>query len=394
MDDKAEQVYREPTAESGAGGLKIHIPLSPYERFIESEGVPIYDGRGFTDVRDLKREPWARLGGKGCYLCLDGATQLTGIYVIEVPPGGVIEPARHMFENHMFVLEGIGTTEIWTGDGERKRMFEWSQGSLFAIPLNAKHRLVNGSNRRALLICGNNAPPIFNLFDDVRFMLENDYRPADGIASDSDYFEPPKETLAAPETGRAIWKSRVLPDIVNCELPLDNHRAPGFRRMEPRMGGRFFMFIGEYPSGRYSTAHHHESGAVLLCLKGSGYTINWPIDCGMRPWEAGHGDKVEWLEYGAGGIVSAAPGGGNWFHQHFGDSKEPMRSIAFIGGLPGQMLYGSSRGGKTVTHMNAPMEAGGQTINYPNEDPFIRQEYARRLAKVGVEMNMPERLYK
>src|SRR6185436_4848456 len=143
---------------------------------------------------------------------------------------------------YMFVLEGIGSTEIWTGDGDRKRMFEWGEGSLFAIPMNAKHRLVNGSNRRALLICGNNAPPIFNLFDDVRFMLENDYRPADGIASDSDYFEPPKETFAAPETGRAIWKSRVLPDIVDCDLPLDNHRAPGFRRLEPRMGGRFFMF--------------------------------------------------------------------------------------------------------------------------------------------------------
>jgi hypothetical protein len=160
------------------------------------------------------------------------------------------------------------------------------------------------------------------------------------------------------------------------------------------MGGKFFMFIGEYPSGRYSTAHHHESGAVLLCLKGSGYTINWPVANGMTPWKNGYGNSVEMLEYGPGGLVSAAPGGGNWFHQHFGDSKEPMRSIAFIGGLPGQMLYGSSRGGKTITHMNAAMEDGGNTISYRDEDPFIRQEYARRLARVGVEMNMPESLYK
>jgi hypothetical protein len=184
-----------------------------------------------------------------------------------------------------------------------------------------------------------------------------------------------------------------LPDIVNCELPLDNHRAPGFRRIEPRMGGRFFMFIGEYPAGRYSTAHYHESGAALLCVKGGGYTFNWPVAEGPRPWANGRADTVETIEYAAGGIVSAAPGGGNWFHQHFGASRTPMRTLAFIGGLPGQMLYGTSRGGRTVPHMNDTLENGGNSISYRHEDPFIKKEYARRLAALGVPLDMPDRLY-
>ena len=38
---------------------------------------------------------------------------------------------------------------------------------------------------------------------------------------------------------------------------------------------------------------------------------------GPQPWQDGKGDQVQVQEYMAGGLVAAAPGGGNWFHQHF-----------------------------------------------------------------------------
>src|SRR6478752_234351 len=72
-------------------------------------------------------------------------------------------------------------------------------------------------------------------------------------------------------------------------------------------------FIAEYPVGRYSKAHYHQSGAVIVCLKGSGYTFNWPIEAGPRPWQNGKSDQVQVQEYVAGGLVAAAPGGGSWF---------------------------------------------------------------------------------
>jgi hypothetical protein len=62
--------------------------------------------------------------------------------------------------------------------------------------------------------------------------------------------------------------TNLIPDIVNCELPLDNRRSPGYRRVEPAMGGnRFYLWIGQHESGRYSKAHKHASAAVLICVK-------------------------------------------------------------------------------------------------------------------------------
>ena len=62
-------------------------------------------------------------------------------------------------------------------------------------------------------------------------------------------------------------KTNLLPDIVNCELPLDNRRSPGYRRMEPSMAGnRFYMWIGQHETGRYSKAHAHASAAFTRPL--------------------------------------------------------------------------------------------------------------------------------
>ena len=85
--------------------------------------------------------------------------------------------------------------------------------------------------------------------------------------------------------------------------------------LEPAMAGnRFYLWIGEHETGRYSKAHKHASAAVLICVKGKGYTYTWPESLGTRPWEAGHGEKVLRQDYEYGGIVSAAPMAGDWFH--------------------------------------------------------------------------------
>jgi hypothetical protein len=38
-----------------------------YDRFMESEGIPIVEGWYVADVRETERRPWKRLGGKGAY---------------------------------------------------------------------------------------------------------------------------------------------------------------------------------------------------------------------------------------------------------------------------------------------------------------------------------------
>ena len=36
-----------------------------YDRFMESENIPVVEGWYVADVRETERRPWKRLGGKG-----------------------------------------------------------------------------------------------------------------------------------------------------------------------------------------------------------------------------------------------------------------------------------------------------------------------------------------
>ena len=68
-----------------------------------------------------------------------------------------------------------------------------------------------------------------------------------------------------------------------------------------------------------------------ICLKGKGYTYSWPERCGVTPWEDGFANEVRRLDYEPVGMVTAAPGGARWFHQHFGVGNDPLRLTAWFG---------------------------------------------------------------
>jgi len=97
-----------------------------YLRWMEQEGIPIFDGLAVEDVTELPRKPWARMGGSGSYIQLKGSGGVTGMYVVEIPPGGALEPERHMYDELLYILKGRGSTEVWY-DGMRKQTFEWSE---------------------------------------------------------------------------------------------------------------------------------------------------------------------------------------------------------------------------------------------------------------------------
>ena len=45
-------------------------------------------------------------------------------------------------------------------------------------------------------------------------------------------------------------RTNIIPDIIDCELPLDNRRSPGYRRIEPHMAGnRFYLWLGQHETG-------------------------------------------------------------------------------------------------------------------------------------------------
>src|SRR5260370_688903 len=172
MHDVPGSHWHEPTAGKRAGFGKFGRPKTPYDLFMESEGIPVFRDIGVSKVQNLPLAPWRRLGGRGTYIQLHGTEGKWGCYVVEVPGAGALKAEKHLYEEIYFVV-------------------------------------------------------------DVR------------------------------RTGRA---------------------SPGWRGVEPSMtANTFYLWIGQHENGSYSKAHAHTSAAVLICIKGKGYTYTWPEHAGVSP---------------------------------------------------------------------------------------------------------------
>jgi quercetin dioxygenase-like cupin family protein len=390
----SRQKWIEPKKGERTGfGKFTKLPL-PYDNFMESEGIPVFRDIGVRDIRDLPLKPWKRVGGRGTYIQLYGTEGKWGLYAVEVPAAGELNPEKHMFEKIYLVIEGRGSTEVWLeGDENKKHVFEWGPGSIFSIPLNAWHRIVNASNDPALLQAGTTGPVVVNALQNIDAIFNNPYLFKERFSTADDFYKENNEVEADPVRGLAMRKTNFVADAVNCHLPLDNRRSPGWRRIEPHMtNNSFYYWIGQHAGGHYSKAHAHTSAAILFCIKGKGYTYTWPEHIGVNPWEDGKEDQVRRMDYIPGGMITAAPGGARWFHQHFSASADPLRLTAWFGphnpgrdpGYPGQPH-------KDYTGMD--IQEGGTSIPYWMEDPQIRKEYEKILIEDGAKSEMDPALY-
>jgi quercetin dioxygenase-like cupin family protein len=385
--------WHEPAGTKKAGFGEFKKQPTPYDQFMEEEGIPVFRDLGIDSVKNLPLKPWKRTGGRGTYIQLYGTETKWGCHLVEVPAAGELNAEKHMYEEIYLVVEGRGSTEVWLDGDSKKHVFEWQEGSMFSIPMNAMHRIVNATNSPALLLGGTTAPNVLNQIQNVDAVFNNPFLFRDRFSGADDFFKYREEIEPDPVRGLAMRRTNFMPDAVNCELPLDNRRSVGYRRVEPFMtNNAFYYWIGQHENGRYSKAHAHTSAAILICLKGEGYTYTWPEECGVNPWETGHADRVRRLDYGPYGMVTAAPGGARWYHQHFSVSKEPFRLTAWFGphnpgrdpGAPGE---------KHTDYTAIDVNEGGTAIPYWMEDPYIRKEYEALLQKNGVEVRMKPEWY-
>jgi len=376
--------WHEPVKEERAGHGNFGQPTSDYDRFMEADGIPVFRGLGLRRAQDLPLADWPRMGGRGHYIQLHGTEGKWGSYVVEVPAAGALNAEKHIYEEIFHVLEGRGTTEVWLEDGGKKHVFEWQAGSLFSIPVNAMHRIVNATNSPALLLAGTTAPNLMDLIGNTDFIFNCPYNFSDRFSGSEDFYKPVDDIEPDPIRGLAMRRTNLVPDIVNCELPLDNRRSPGYRRVEPFMtGNKFYLWIGQHETGRYSKAHAHTSAAILICVKGKGYTYTWPEHLGPTPWKDGHGDQVQRIDYEPGGMVSAAPGGARWYHQHFNTSNEPFRLTAWFGPNHPSLVTGLRPGDKQIDYTAMDLTEGGTAIPYWMEDPHLRTEFEETIRVNG-----------
>lgn len=347
--------------------------FDPYLDWTEREGVPTVEDFG-ADLTKVETKPWARIGADGAFVHLKGRGDFLAVFVIDIAPGGATEPQKHLYEEVIYVLEGHGSTTVETHDG-RTHSFEWRPKSLFALPLNARHRHFNGSGReRARLASTNNLPMVLNLFHKDEFVFDNPFgfperEGREGYFSGEGAFIPKRP-------GRHMWETNFVPDLSQLELKQWNKRGGGGSNiMFVLADGTMHAHISEMPVGTYKKAHRHGPGFHVSCITGTGYSLLW---------YEGDEDlvRVDWNH----GVVYAPPDG--MYHQHFNTSPEPVRYLAIaFGGLRYPTLAVQRA---IFMGMDVDVRDGGAQIEYEDQDPRIHQTYLEALAKTGGESRMGE----
>ena len=123
-----------------------------------------------------------------------------------------------------------------------------------------------------------------------------------------------------------------------------------------------------FPARTYKKAHRHGPGFVIVIPAGEGFSVMWP--------EGHERVVIPWQE----ASVFVPPN--RWFHQHFNLGSAPARYLAMH---PPRGLSG------TGERVQDPQR---DTIQYPDEAPWIRATFEEELAKRGLTSQMPEEAYR
>jgi len=351
--------------------------INAYTDFLRSEGIPVITGFAVEDLKTLELAPWARKGGRGAYVNLEGTGGTNDAYVSEIAPGGSLNPERHLFEEMIYVVEGNGSTSVWYGEAN-KRSFEWRPGSLFAIPLNAHFQHFNASGLRpARFLSVTNAPVVINLFHNLRFVFDSDFMFDDRFAGQERYFDD-SEIYQANWGRRNTLVTNFVPDTHSLELYEWRARGAGGRNVMIELAhNTMAAHISEFPVGTYKKAHRHGPGAHVIILSGKGYSLLWPQ--GSEP------KRVDWQP----GSVVVPPN--QWFHQHFNAGADPARYLALRWGSQRYDMgaaFASDEGDIGRSGADVSVKEGGWQIEYEDEEHAIHNVFEAELSGAGAQCQM------
>ena len=345
--------------------------IDPYKEWVAKEGIPVHEGFGL-DLLELDVAPWPRFEAKGAFAHLTGRGDFIDMQIVEIPPGGKTAPQRHLYEVVVYVLAGRGSTSIESPSGDR-HSFEWQTGSLFAIPLNVRHRHYNGSGSEpARFVAVTDLPLILNVFRDEDFVWNNPKAFRDRIGEAGRFRG--DGTFLPVRPGRHMWETNFVPDLRTFELKEWNARgAGGSNMMFVLADGTMHAHMSEMPVGTYKKGHRHGADFHVFAVTGEGYSLYW--------WE---GEKeLRRFDWKHGCVFAPAD---RLFHQHFNVSAEPARYLAIaFGGLRYPTLADKRA---TFMGMDVSVKEGGRQIEYEDEDPRIRRIYEDELRKRGIPSRM------
>ena len=355
--------------EDNSGRQWAYDTRTSYQKWLETEGIPVIQGYFIEDLKTMEVHPWPRQDAKGVHINLEGCGGSVDSYALEMAPGKATAPEKHMYEEIVYVLEGRGATTIWV-DEQHKHTFEWGPGSLFSPPLNTWHQHFNGQgDKPARLWAVTSAPLVIDLYHNSEFVFNSDFVFRDRYDHESDYFSGQGKSLP----GR-VWESNLIPDVPNFQLTTWKERgAGGANAMFELSNNTMCAHVSQFPVGTYKKAHRHGPGAHVVLLRGIGYSLLW---------KAGDKDfiKVDWQE----GSMFVPPD--QYFHQHFNVGTEPARYLA--------IRWGSQKFRSAVDtdieRIDRGLGQGGSQIEYEEQDPRVQELFERETAKQGAKSLMDE----
>ncbi len=338
-----------------------------YQKWIDSQGLPVIRDFYIEDIRRVKLEPWEWKGGRGVYLNLIGTGEMNDSYICEIPPGQSLKPQRLLFEEMIYVVQGRGTTTVWNED-KKKITFEWHEGSLFSPPLNTWRQHVNGTGSGpARFFAVTSAPLVMNLFHNQDFVLKNSSAFTDRFDGNPRYFSGEGELYHVKGVG--VWETNFVADVRTQKLVERKNRGAGGSYIGLELSeNTMTAHISEFPVGTYKKAHRHGPGAHVTIVGGKGYSLMWP-----------EGSPIQRFEWHEGSVIVPPE---MWFHQHFNTGPTPARYLALRWNSRKHRMGGKEYG----TDEN--IKKGGDQIEYEDEDPQVRRMFEESLAKEGIPSRM------
>jgi hypothetical protein len=351
-------------------GQKVEIGgKNHYQKWVESQGVPIIRDFYIEDLRTVALAPWDFKGARGAYLNLIGTGDANDAYLCEMAGGQSTKPQRLLFEEQIFVVAGNGATSVWN-DENKKITFEWQAGSLFSPPMNTWRQHFNGSGSEpARLLAVTSAPPVVNLFRDPAFFVNNPFAFADRFDSEPDSFSGRGESYQVKAV--KVWDTNFVPNVRTIPLHLRSNRGAGGSFLHIELSeNALTAHISEFPVGTYKKAHRHGPGAHVVIIGGQGYSLMWPA-----------GEPIKRFDWHDGSIIVPPE---NWFHQHFNTGSTPARYLALRWGSKKYQRPWSDKNYGTDENI----KSGGDQIEYADEDPQIRRMFEQELGKIGIACRM------
>jgi len=345
-----------------------------YDAWMESTGIPIHTGFFIEDLRTVELGWWEENQCMSAFIQLMGQEGVSSTRLTEIPAGENTRPLKFALDEVVYVIDGRGLTTIWYDDSSAKKRFEWQQHSMFVLPHGCHHQFSNMQGGKPVrLLHYSYLPLALSAVPDPDYFFNNPYSGPDGLSNQEElYSEAKLVQMPQSDAGlglRGFWYGNFFPDMKAWDkLDANVRRGAGGRSVYIQFpDSEVTAHMSVFPAQTYKKAHRHGPGRAIIIPAGEGYSVMW---------EEGKEKIVcPWHE------CSMLTPPDRWYHQHFNAGASTARYLALH---PPMQFHG---------HAEKIEDRAKDQIEYPDEDPWIKQKFAEELGQRGVTSLMPDEAY-